>query len=196
MRRACIAACSAAVPLLTATASAAPTRCATAFSNSSTRGPVVSHSDLSVSTTAAMSWSSIHWRPYASRSRRVACPPLRASSVDTNLPHKVPADSHAARGEVLLCFGRCLFREMKHACCCHRRCPRFLNCLPQVLVIASPTGRDNRHSDCPYNARYQCEIVPAHRAISVNRRDQHFAHTPRYQLRGPGHRTEVPPDSS
>src|SRR5262245_27841318 len=59
-----IAACSAAVPLLTATASRAPTARAKASSNSATRGPVVSHAERSVSTTAAMSSASIHWWPY------------------------------------------------------------------------------------------------------------------------------------
>src|ERR1700759_3476860 len=63
-RSARMAACNAAVPLLTATPSAAPQNPAKAFSNCPTRGPVVSHSEHKVSTTALMSASPISWRPY------------------------------------------------------------------------------------------------------------------------------------
>ena len=49
------AACSAAVPLLTATACGAPTALANAASNSSTVGPVVSQSERSAVTTASTS---------------------------------------------------------------------------------------------------------------------------------------------
>ena len=58
-----MAVCRAAVPLATATASAAPTKSAKARSSSPTFGPVVSQSERSTSETAAMSSSEIDCRP-------------------------------------------------------------------------------------------------------------------------------------
>src|SRR3989304_10028562 len=58
------ATCSAAVPELTATALRAPVTLLRSASKASTRGPVVMKSDLSTSTTAATSSSSIDCRPY------------------------------------------------------------------------------------------------------------------------------------
>ena len=57
------AACSAAVPDENATAYGAPHAAAHASSNAATAGPWVSQSPRSTSTTAAMSSSSIDWRP-------------------------------------------------------------------------------------------------------------------------------------
>ncbi|KAF5041004.1 hypothetical protein DSECCO2_527490 [anaerobic digester metagenome] len=55
-------ACSAAVPLETATPQAAPAKRATASSKAGTTGPVVSQSERSTSATARMSSSSTDWR--------------------------------------------------------------------------------------------------------------------------------------
>src|SRR5262249_29327560 len=74
-----IAACSAAVPLLTTTACAAPVARASADSKSATVGPLVSQSDRSTRTTAATSSSSIVCRPYGSSSVRIGVPPCNAS---------------------------------------------------------------------------------------------------------------------
>ena len=63
MPSAYMAACSAAVPVLTATASEVPATAARACSNSPTLGPVVSQSERKVSVTAATSQSSIVCRP-------------------------------------------------------------------------------------------------------------------------------------
>src|SRR4051812_20828587 len=59
-----MAACRAAVPELTATPSRAPHQLAKAFSNSETRGPVVSQPEQRASTTALMSASEISCLPY------------------------------------------------------------------------------------------------------------------------------------
>src|SRR5579871_4334959 len=67
--RARIAQCSAAVPELTATPSRAWQKSAKACSKRETRGPVVSQSDVSASTTARISGSAISCRPYG----RKAC---------------------------------------------------------------------------------------------------------------------------
>ena len=63
MPAAAIAAWSAAVPELTATACGAPAAVAAARSNSATRGPVVSHAESSTSLTARASASSTDCRP-------------------------------------------------------------------------------------------------------------------------------------
>src|SRR5688572_2029109 len=83
-----MAACSPAVPLLSAAACATPTNCANAPSNASTAGPVVSQSDSRTATTAATSSASIACRPYGSIDGRTGRPPSMAGrSIIDQLEH-------------------------------------------------------------------------------------------------------------
>ena len=125
------AACNATVPVANATAYAAPVTEHSAASKRSTAGPCVSQSLRSTSTTAAMSASSIDWRPYGI-----------SISVTTDAGATRPARSGGRR-----------WRATRRWCCSRTRSRRRTPCRPRSVPSRPTTGaRASRGTRCRHRS--------------------------------------------